>query len=99
MADLRGADLSHAIFIEANLSGTIFHEAQLGWTTFGDVDLSTVQGLDPTTQKGPSTLGVDTRYRSKGRIPDVFLRGPAFPGTSFPTSNRSSGVPSSPIPA
>jgi hypothetical protein len=47
--------------------------------------VSTGQGLDPTTQKGPSTLGVDTRYRSKGRIPDVFLRGAGVPGDFMPS--------------
>ncbi len=29
--------------------------------------------------EGPSTIGVDTIYRSKGKIPEVFLRGAGLP--------------------
>ena len=29
--------------------------------------------------EGPSTIGVDTIYRSQGKIPEVFLRGAGLP--------------------
>ena len=29
--------------------------------------------------RGPSTIGIDTIYRSKGNIPEVFLRGAGVP--------------------
>jgi hypothetical protein len=35
--------------------------------------------LDTVEHKGPSTIGLDTIYRSKGRIPEVFLRGAGVP--------------------
>ena len=48
-------------------------------TIFGDVDLSEVKGLESITHKGPSTVGVDTLFRSGGKIPEVFLRGCGVP--------------------
>lgn len=47
--------------------------------TFGDVDLSGVIGLDTILHKGPSTIGIDTIYISKGKIPEAFLRGCGVP--------------------
>ncbi len=68
-ADLRGANLTGAHLDEANLHGT-----QFGWTVFGDVDLSAVKDLSTARHQGPSTIGVDTLARSRGRIPGEFLR-------------------------
>jgi hypothetical protein len=73
-ANLRGSDLREANLREANLS-----RAQLGWTSLGNVDLSVVQGLDAVVHAGPSTIGIDTLYRSHGNIPEVFLRGAGVP--------------------
>jgi TIR domain/Pentapeptide repeats (8 copies) len=83
-ADLRGADLRGANLYEANLSGanlreTDFSEAILARTVFGGVDLSTAKGLETVDHRGPSTVGVDTIYRSQGKIPEVFLRGAGLP--------------------
>jgi Pentapeptide repeats (8 copies) len=89
-ADLDGANLNGAHLDGANLRGvdlreTDFSEAMLDWTFFADVDVSTVKGLETVRHRGPSTIGVDTIYRSKGKIPEVFLRG-AGPTSSSPTS-------------
>jgi hypothetical protein len=54
-------------------------KATVGDTVFGDVDLSDVKGLESVEHKGPSTIGIDTIYRSRGRIPEVFLRGCGVP--------------------
>jgi TIR domain len=43
------------------------------------VDLSTAQGLEAVQHSGPSTIGIDTLYRSRGNIPEVFLRGAGVP--------------------
>jgi hypothetical protein len=48
-------------------------------TIFADVDLSQTLGLDRVQHVGPSTVGVDTLFRSEGRIPEVFLRGCGVP--------------------
>jgi TIR domain len=55
---------------EANLS-----EAHLWNTVFGDVDLSTVKGLEMVEHHGPSIIGIDAIYRSHGKIPEKFLKG------------------------
>ena len=34
-----------------------------------------VKGLDTVRHDGPSTIGIDTIYRSRGKIPEVFLKG------------------------
>jgi len=91
---LRNRNLSGAIFFdsilrEADLSNTIFHGAKLKDadmtgavmldTVFRRVDLSEVKGLDKVVHYGPSTIGIDTIYKSKGHIPETFLRGAGVP--------------------
>jgi len=44
-----------------------------------DVDLHIARGLETAIHLGPSSIGVDTLYRSKGEIPEVFLRGAGVP--------------------
>jgi hypothetical protein len=45
----------------------------------GDVDLATAKGLETVTHHGPSTIGIDTVYRSECSIPEAFLRGAGVP--------------------
>jgi uncharacterized protein YjbI with pentapeptide repeats len=78
-ANLTDADLRGAHFSAADLSDADFSEALLGWTILADVDLSTAKGLETVRHDGPSTIGVDTIYRSQGKIPEVFLRGAGLP--------------------
>ena len=78
-ADLRGADLHATNLDGADLSGTDVTNAQLVDTTFGNNDLSTIKGLETVRHLGPSTIGIDTIYKSKGNIPEVFLRGAGVP--------------------
>src|ERR1039458_4706502 len=84
VANLRGADLSGANLRGANLNGahlkgTILTEAIFGATTIGYVDLSAAIGLETVLHFGPSTVGIDTLYKSQGRIHDEFLRGAGVP--------------------
>ena len=48
-------------------------------TIFANIDLSEVRGLDSINHKGPSTVGIDTLFLSKGKIPEGFLRGCGVP--------------------
>ena len=48
-------------------------------TIFVDVDLSVAKGLETVKHDGPSTIGIDTIYKSHGKIPEVFLRGCGVP--------------------
>jgi hypothetical protein len=78
-ADLGGADLVMVNLRGADLAGTNFDAAKIGGTIWGSVDLSQVRGLDAVQHAGPSTIGIDTLYRSNGRIPEVLLRGVGVP--------------------
>jgi hypothetical protein len=48
-------------------------------TVFANVDLSIVPRLETVSHDGPSTIGIDTLYRSRGNIPEAFLRGEGVP--------------------
>jgi hypothetical protein len=78
-ANLSGADLSRAFICDAKLTGANFRAACCWNTRFADVDLSEVRGLDSVEHAGPSTIGTDTLSRSKGQIPETFLRGCGVP--------------------
>jgi uncharacterized protein YjbI with pentapeptide repeats len=83
-ADLKNADLSNADLSGAYLRGTRLNRAliagaRLRGTTFAEVDLREVIGLDSVRHDGPSTIGLDTIYRSYGKIPESFLRGAGVP--------------------
>ncbi|MEJ2169501.1 MAG: toll/interleukin-1 receptor domain-containing protein, partial [Desulfobacterales bacterium] len=83
-ARFHGANLGGANLIEANLTKAELKQANLGeafvaWSCFGDNDLSDTRGLDEVKHFGPSTIGIDTIYRSKGNIPEEFLRGAGVP--------------------
>jgi hypothetical protein len=83
-ADLSGATLTGAEFTWANLRGANLSRADLtaafiGNTTFADNDLSDVKGLEAVLHGAPSTIGIDTIYRSLGKIPLAFLRGAGVP--------------------
>lgn len=82
-ADLRWANLSHTM-----LAGADFENAKVGQTIFGDVDLSNSNGLELLRHLEPSCIGIDTVYKSSGRIPSAFLRGCGVPD-SFITYARS----------
>jgi len=69
-ADLREADLNGA-----DLNGADLSRARFGRTVLGDIDLSRTKGLVEVQHESMSTIGTDTIYRSRGRIPEKFLRG------------------------
>ncbi len=78
-AILDGALLWRAKFIEANLDRTAFGDALIDGTVFAGVDLSTAHSLETVTHTGASVIGIDTLYRSRGKIPEAFLRGCGVP--------------------
>jgi hypothetical protein len=77
--DLLGANLSGAHLRGANLRGADLEKCQCDSTVFAAVDVSDVRGLHAARHSGPSTIGVDTLFKSKGKIPEVFLRGAGVP--------------------
>lgn len=88
-ANLIGAYLNNANFTDTNLNEAIFHNATLRdvnltiamckGTVFTDVDLSSVKGLETVVHAAPSAISVDTLFRTKPRLPDIFLRGCGVP--------------------
>ena len=78
-ADLSEADLVSAVLWGTNLSEAKLSKAKVGETIFADIDLSVAKGLDTVKHTSPSTIGIDTIFRSKGNIPDIFLRGAGIP--------------------
>lgn len=88
MTNLRSADLRSVDFTFSEFQDTRFDLAILGMTKFGSNDLSTIIGLDTVDHTSPSVIGIDTIYKSKGDIPEVFLRGCGVPDT-FITFARS----------
>jgi hypothetical protein len=78
-ADLYAASLTSASFEGADLHGAAFYQARAWKTHFADVDLSVAKGLETIIHSGPSTIGIDTIYKSRGKIPAVFLRGCGVP--------------------
>jgi len=77
--NLSAAELVGTKLSGADLTGSPFHGVRMSGATLGGVDLGAVGGLNTVVQSGPSTVGIDTFYRSEGKIPDVFLRGCGVP--------------------
>ncbi|HBB88242.1 MAG TPA: hypothetical protein DC047_11560, partial [Blastocatellia bacterium] len=78
-ADFRFANLAFTNFDRASLYNANFEGAKAIATIFGDNDLSEVRGLDEIWHAGPSTIGINTLYKSAGKIPESFLRGCGVP--------------------
>lgn len=81
---LRGAVLDGVRFDQTLLIGVELGEATLANSSFSgtivaDVDLHQSRSLDTVRHYGTSTLGVDTLIRSRGRLPEAFLRGVGMP--------------------
>jgi uncharacterized protein YjbI with pentapeptide repeats len=84
-ADLRWADLISADLSQANLTGAnlshanprraVFSQALASQTHFDAVDLSTARELETMRHLGPSYIDTQALHKSKGLIPEVFLRG------------------------
>jgi uncharacterized protein YjbI with pentapeptide repeats len=73
-AQLLGVNLT-----QADLTGAHLNSVSVGGTVFSDLDLSTVQGLDSVRHDRPSEISVSTLVKSRGKIPESFLRGCGVP--------------------
>src|SRR5262249_50486534 len=78
-SDLRSSVLREAIFRESDLRNARMSGSIVVGTVFGDVDLAEVLGLQHLIHEGPSIIGIDTIYRSKGKISERFLRNAGVP--------------------
>src|SRR5437764_1336252 len=78
-AHLRDVNLYRAHLRDANLNRANLSDARIWSTIFGDIDLSSAKGLETVIHWGPSTIGINTIYRSQGKIPEVFLKRTGVP--------------------
>jgi len=78
-ADIRGASLRFATLVGASLSDARLENVITRRTIFANCDLRGARGLEMIRREGPSTIGIDTVFRSEGRIPRHFLRGAGVP--------------------
>src|SRR5947207_1283585 len=77
--NLSGANLIGAILGSANLTGADFSRTIISDTIFTNIDSRDIKGLDTCIHEGPSSIGIDTIYQSKGDVPEAFLRGAGVP--------------------
>ena len=90
-ADLVRADLTDAVLVDSDLfqtriwgckvGGMDLTSAALGYTILQDCDLRGVVGLEHVRHDAPSSIGVDTVYRSGGYLPAPFLAGAGVPAS------------------
>jgi uncharacterized protein YjbI with pentapeptide repeats len=78
-ADLREVDLRGAQIGNASLTQTQFGGALFGGTLIYGLDLSETHGLDQAIHEAPSSIDFNTIIRSRGTIPEAFLRGCGLP--------------------
>jgi hypothetical protein len=95
-ANLTRAELIRTQLNRSNLKAANLSGARMGWTLFTYVDLRDVRGLNTMRHWGPSSIGIDTIYRSQGQIPEIFLRMAGVPET-FLTNMRALVDSMSPI--
>lgn len=95
-ATLKGSDFYEANFNNPVLTGTKFAGSIVGYTVFQNCDFSVAEGLDQVRHDAPSTIGLDTLYRSGGRIVETFLRNAGVPESilAFQRSLLDAQVPS-----
>src|SRR5438477_1078660 len=74
--------------LDADLSGAVlFH------TILSNIDMSRIKGLEAVLHAGPSTIGLDTFFKSKGKIPEAFLRGAGVPDVFIQYAASLAGTP------
>jgi hypothetical protein len=78
-ASLVGAYLDDVIFKQTFLRGVDFNHAIMGGTVFSNVALHKTKNLGRVEHVMPSSLGTEVLSLSRGKIPEVFLRGCGVP--------------------
>ena len=74
-ANLKGAGLIETNFIGTRLSEANFTDVMMGDTVFANLDLGRVVGLENIDHRAPSSISTDVLAHSRGKIPEIFLRG------------------------
>jgi TIR domain-containing protein/pentapeptide repeat protein len=91
--DLCTTILNGTVFYSSNLSNVDLSGAALSNVVFGYIDLSTAKGLEMVSHFAPSTIGIDTIYRSQGKIPESFLKKAGVPDSFIDYTRSLVGKP------
>ncbi len=78
-AIFRESDFYEAVFNTTPVTDADFTGSIMGYTMFQNCNLSDAIGLDAVRHDAPSTLGLDSLFRSGGAIPGSFLAGVGSP--------------------
>ena len=78
-AVLDGSDFYEAIFNSVDLGGAQFGGSIVGYTVFQNCDFSGAVDLERVRHDAPSTIGIDSLYKSRGLIAGEFLRNAGVP--------------------
>jgi len=90
--NFRKSSLLNTNFSDADLTGADFSGAIVGHTVFANNDLRQTVGLEVVYHYDPSSIGLDTIYRSRGQISAVFLRGAGVPEILISCSRSLVGI-------
>ena len=92
-ASFEGADFYEALFHSPDFSGADLGGSIMGYSVFRNCDLGVAQGMDRVRHDAPSTVGIDTLYRSGGKLPEAFLRGVGAPESLMGFQRSLAGEP------
>lgn len=77
-SNLNQANLLGTSFLSCNLKNTNFSKAKMGNTIFSNIDLSSAI-FKNIEHHSPSSIGIDTLFKSQGNIPHQLLRDAGVP--------------------
>ena len=81
-AKCTNSDFFQTQFWSVDMTGTDMAGSLFGYSVFQDCDMSGAKGLDQVRHDCPSTIGMDTLFRSHGQIPESFLMGAGLPSAA-----------------
>jgi len=81
-AKCTNSDFFQTQFWGVDLSCTDLTGSLFGYSIFQDCDLSGAIGLGLVRHDAPTTIGLDTLFRSRGQIPESFLMGAGLPSVA-----------------
>ena len=92
-ATFEAADFYEAVLHNPDLSGAKLDGSIMGYTVFQNCDFSRAEGLGQVRHDAPSTIGIDSLYRSGGTIAEDFLLGAGVPDSLLTFQLSLVGVP------
>lgn len=76
---LKNADLLFATLSDVTLKSTNFKNVRIGYTSFLNVDFRGAKNLETLIHDAPSSIGIDSLFKSQGEIPIQFLKSCGIP--------------------